>query len=375
MTGPGSWHPQVFLQRLTEGLALRELWSQFRSEAQASYRLYSAEVEGELGSAPRWRRAFGFARELFWVMVLKLSPARRVVLITSLLLAALGGMRPDLNRPSLSTYGVIGLLIVLGMELADRVAMKRDLEIAREIQSWLLPQTPPRVPGLDIAFATQSANTVGGDYYDVMVRDGDADGRKLLLVVADVAGKSMPAALLMATFQATVHALVATSPPLSELAQDLNRCVCSRSQGGRRFTTALLAELDAHNEVLTYINAGHNYPVLWRARGCLERLTSGGMPFGIRAGAAYEIGTVPFTAGDLLVVFTDGVVDAINERGDEYGDPRLIQLVEHSPEESAEATLKRVMAEVARFTGSTRQHDDMTMLVVRAERPEESRPE
>ena len=375
MTGPGSWHPQVFLQRLTEGLALRELWSQFRSEAQASYRLYSAEVEGELGSAPRWRRAFGFARELFWVMVLKLSPARRVVLITSLLLAALGGMRPDLNRPSLSTYGVVGLLIVLGMELADRVAMKRDLEIAREIQSWLLPQTPPRVPGLDIAFATQSANTVGGDYYDVMVRVGDADGRKLLLVVADVVGKSMPAALLMATFQATVHALVATSPPLSELAQDLNRCVCSRSQGGRRFTTALLAELDAHNEVLTYINAGHNYPILWRARGRLERLTSGGMPFGIRAGAAYEIGTVPFTAGDLLVVFTDGVVDAINERGDEYGDPRLIQLVEHSPEESAEATLKRVMAEVARFTGSTRQHDDMTMLVVRAERPEESRPE
>jgi len=357
-----SRHVRNFFRRLTEGLALSELWSQFRSEAQASYRLYSGEVEQQLESPPGWRRKFGFARVLFWVMVLKLSPGRRIVLLASLLLVVIGEVRAESDP----TLGVIGLLIVLAMELADRVAMKRDLEIARDIQRWLLPQTPPQLPGMEVAFATRSANTVGGDYYDVIVRGGEADGQRLLLVVADVAGKSMPAALLMATFQATVHALVKASTSLSELAEGLNAYACSRSQGGRRFTTAFIAELDIDKEALTYINAGHNYPIVRRADGRVERLVTGGLPFGVISGAAYEVGTFPFTVGDLLVVFTDGIVEAVNERDDEYGDAQLAQLIEHGQEESAESTVKRVMAEVERFAGSARQHDDMTMLVIRA---------
>ena len=162
--------------------------------------------------------------------------------------------------------------------------MKRDLEIAREIQQWLVPHSPPALPGVDIAFATRPANTVAGDYYDAFERPSApaaASPARLLLVVADVAGKSVPAALLMATFQASLHTLAAVPGPLDELVRALNRYSCAHSLGGLRFTTAFFAELDAAHRSLTYVGAGHNAPVLRRADGRIERLTEGGPPLGI----------------------------------------------------------------------------------------------
>lgn len=361
-----------FYQRVTEGMALSELWGQFKTEAESSYKLYSEEVDWEsLEKIPRWKRFFKISWMLFKAMLFHLTPARRVLLLISLLLFIGGlGQGPN-NRPSLAFYGGLGLILLLALELADRVIMKRDLQIAREIQQWLVPDTAPPLKGLDISFATRPANTVGGDFYDVITGTRDGSGENVLLVMADVAGKSVPAALLMATFQASLRALLATNPPLKDLAARLNQSVCERSLGGRRFTTAFLAEISLESQSMTYINAGHNYPLLKRPQGQLMRLSGGGLPFGIQSSAEYEIEMVQLEPGDFLLIFTDGVVEAVNSSGEEFEEGRLISLVQAAPHGSAEESLNHFRKSVDDFVGGARQHDDMTWMVVQVSRASE----
>jgi sigma-B regulation protein RsbU (phosphoserine phosphatase) len=355
-----------FYDRVTEGMELAELWSQFKSEARTTYRLYSHEIDWEtMRGAPRWRRFFRISWAFFISMLMHLSPARRVLLLISLLLVLLGTRGGQGTQPAISLYGGLGLLLLLALELADRVIMKRDLEIAREIQQWLIPEEPPSLEGADIAFATRPANTVGGDYYDVILRRArEKANQAVLLVMADVAGKSIPAALLMATFQSSLKAMLTAEPTLQELAHGLNYYTCTRSQEGRRFTTAFLAEFELNTGVVTYINAGHNHPVLLRAGGQVERCERGGLPFGIRPEAQYELGTTTLGAGDLLLVFTDGVTEAVNESDEEYGEPRLLAHLQQITRESADAAIRELMTDLGQFVGQARQHDDMTWLIV-----------
>ncbi|HEY3129265.1 MAG TPA: PP2C family protein-serine/threonine phosphatase [Acidobacteriota bacterium] len=362
---------KAFWERVTEGLQLQELWLQFKAEARASYALYSKEVDwASLEKESRSRQALKIGRALFWAMMMKLSPARRVFLLIALTFSvlALTNVRPlALPREAIILVAGGSLLLLLALELADRVTMKRDLEIAREIQRWLVPEAPPQIPGVDIAFATRPANTVAGDYYDAFLRTGDtepASSAHLLLAVADVAGKSVPAALLMATFQASLRTLALAPTSLLDLVSGLNRYACAHSLGGLRFTTAFLAELDPASRTLTYINAGHNAPVLLRLSRNVERLEAGGLPLGIKANTPYDSGTATLTSGDLLVIFTDGLVEAENEKEEEYSDQRLLEALNSMPEGSALEKLARLMASVDAFVGAARQHDDITCLVL-----------
>jgi sigma-B regulation protein RsbU (phosphoserine phosphatase) len=258
-----------------------------------------------------------------------------------------------------------GLVFLLALELADRVTMKRDLEIAREIQRWLVPEKPPRVAGVDLAFASRPANTVGGDYYDAFLRRAPA-GERLLLVVADVAGKSVPAALLMATFQASLRTLAGAPTSLDELVAGLNRYACQHSLGGTRFTTAFFAELDPATRELCYVRAGHNEPILRRASAGVERLAAGNLPLGIAADALFSASIVRLAPGDLLVIFTDGLVEAVNAQDEMFGEDRALDALAAAPAAGAEQALKNLMAAVDAFVGPTRQHDDITLLVARA---------
>ncbi len=370
-----------FWERVTEGRELDQLWTQFRAEARESYGLYSREVDWEAVRSTRpWKRPFHAAWALFQAMLMKLSPARRVLLLLAALLLVyplpallviLLSKRTHASSTDLEFFALSAalLFVLLALELADRITMKRDLEIAREIQRWLVPEHPPQVPGVDIAFATRPANTVAGDYYDAFLRTAPG-GERLLLVVADVAGKSVPAALLMATFQASLQALSANADSLDALVAGLNRYACAHSLDGRRFTTAFFAEIDPATRILRYINAGHNAPILRRASGRTERLETGGLPLGIPAGGisggGYESGEITLGAGDLLIVFTDGLVEAVNDAGEEFDEAGIFAILNSPPRQQAEATLKALMAEVDRFVGTARQHDDITCLVLRA---------
>jgi phosphoserine phosphatase RsbU/P len=366
-----------FWTRITEGFQINQLWGQFISEAKAGYGLYSKDVDWEeIGhERSKFKRILLSGSALFQAMLMKLTPARRVVLLVAIVLLV---FEPDFHTGGgefslqLGWLGALLLFLLLALELADRVTMKRDLEIAREIQQWLVPDHPPHLAGIDIAFATRPQNTVAGDYYDAFLRPLPPTGSgtaPLFGVVADVAGKSVPAALLMATFQASLRALTATTATLEELVIGLDRYCRAHSLDGRRFTTAFLMEVDPQTHALSYVNAGHNDPILRRADGRIERLSDGGPPLGLPLLSGEEIpfalGRVQLQPGDLLFIFTDGVVEAVNDAGEEYGEKRLLPCIQASPPESADEMLKRVMTEVNSFVGYARQHDDITCLVLR----------
>jgi len=375
---PFSVHLRNFWRRVTEGLEVSQLWSQFESEARASYRLYSKDVAAKTPDGlTRKGHHLHVIKEFFWAVFEKLSPARRVLLLFALILLVIphagfqytgDGGKVYTTEFDLHFWGALILLLLLILEIADRVVMKRDLQIAREIQTWLLPGTPPQIPGLAIAYSTRPANTVAGDYYDVFPRPGKTiEENRVVLAVADVAGKSIPAAMLMATFQASLKTLSTAQVPLQELASNMNRYACSNSQGGLRFTTAFLAEYDAVNRTVHYINAGHNNPVLRRTSGQIERLDVGGLPFGIMPEAKYEAATVTLAPGDWLVIFTDGLVEAVNARDEEYGEPRMLTAIDASKSLTPADMLKRLMSELDVFVGNTPQHDDVTCMLLKSE--------
>jgi sigma-B regulation protein RsbU (phosphoserine phosphatase) len=173
--------------------------------------------------------------------------------------------------------------------------------------------------------------------------------------------------MLMATFQASLKTLSTAQVALPELAANMNRYACTNSQGGLRFTTAFLAEYDPIYRRLDYINAGHNNPILRRGSGQIERLDVGGLPFGIMPEVKYQAGTVALAPGDWLVIFTDGLVEAENVHHDDYGETRLLSVIEASKSFSPADLLKRLMAELDLFVGNTPQHDDVTCMLLKSE--------
>src|SRR6202521_1014174 len=288
-----------FWQRISEGRQLDELWSQFTADARASYGFYMKEADSEeLRTHHGFKRWFRIAKTLFWSLLMKMTPARRVLLLVAFVMLVMSGVRLRLGQHfafdlNFEVVAAFVFLLLLSLELADKVTMKRDLEIAREIQTWLVPSQPPEVAGADIAFATRPQNSVAGDYYDAFYPTASAaDGGKLMLVIADVAGKSVPAALLMATLQASLRTVAGEDAPLADLVARLNGYACAHSLDGRRFTTAVLGLYDPASRSLAYANAGHNAPVLRRANGALEQLDIGRLPLGIESGVVYQTATV-----------------------------------------------------------------------------------
>lgn len=362
-----------YWERITEGLEISQLWKQFKTDAQSTFRFYQRDFDARSPHEGRRHDVLHTIQELTWAILEKLSPARRVLLLLSLLILLFGNFGFHFTDKSgevhgidisLRFYGVLILFLLLMLEIADRVVMKRDLEIARDIQSWLLPTNPPLVPGLQMAFATRPANTVAGDYYDVFARTPGSNETQFLLAIADVAGKSIPAALLMATFQASLKTLSATQCSLSTLVTNLNQYACTNSQGGLRFTTAFIAEFDPATRVLNYINAGHNTPILKRASGEVERLTNGGLPFGILAETSFETGSLVLQPGDWLIVFTDGLVEAEDTARNEYGEERLLEMLKVDSTVTPDDLLRRIMTNLDAFVGTAPQHDDVTCVLV-----------
>jgi sigma-B regulation protein RsbU (phosphoserine phosphatase) len=363
-----------FWQRVSEGRQIDDLWTQFAADARASYGFYGSDVDwDEIKKLPRWRRPLQVAKQFFWALLLKMTPARRVLLLIALTLFLLSSIKMQVGSFILDVkfefFSAALFLLLLALELADKVTMKRDLEIAREIQTWLVPSVPPEVPGGEIAFASRPQNSVAGDYYDAFYPVASAaDGGPLMMVIADVAGKSIPAALLMATLQASLRTIAGEGVSLDDLVVRLNRYACAHSLDGLRFTTSVLAQYEPATRRLSYVNAGHNAPILRRANGSLEALDVGGVPLGIQSAPAYETSTKDLCPGDSLIFFTDGVVEAFDENLQEFGNDRWLSAIRALPESSAQQSLQYLMRRVDAFVGATRQSDDITCMIFRCTR-------
>ena len=245
------------------------------------------------------------------------------------------------------------------IELAER-AMAKELEQAALIQKGLLPSASPKVAGLDIAGKTSSCRTVGGDYYDYL---SFPDGRVAMLV-GDVAGKGMPASLLMSSLQARVMVLFENGDELAQKVTRLNKSTCA-SCPENRFITFFMTVADPATGELVYTNAGHNPPQLVRAAGGVEQLQGGGMILGILPMATYEESRINMEPGDVLVLYSDGVTEAVNPSDEDFGEQRLSELVASLKDRPAIEIVNAIHAAVARFTEGAPAADDITVVIAR----------
>jgi len=244
-------------------------------------------------------------------------------------------------------------------EIASQLhQQEHEIAEARSIQEGFLPKEIPQLPGYEITGAWQSARVVGGDYYDVLAFGQD----KLGLCIADVAGKGMPAALVMSNLQAAVRGLASPLVPPDDLCARLNDLLY-RNTTSDRFVTFFYAQLDGPTRFLRYVNAGHNAPIVLHRNGSHDRLREGGIVLGVFPGQLFALGTIQLEPGDRVVLFTDGVTEAGGHQGEEFGDARLLLVLEQNRASNAKQIQKKILDAAAAFSQSA-WHDDATLLVV-----------
>jgi serine phosphatase RsbU (regulator of sigma subunit) len=255
----------------------------------------------------------------------------------------------------------------LHRERVEKEKLERDLALAREIQAGLLPDAPPVVRGLEIAVSHRPTQMVGGDYYDFLpLPAGDKGG--LLVVVADVEGKGAASALVMANVQATLHALADQPGPVEKLPATINQKMLASASGGRRtkYLSMFLASIEAGGRALRYVNAGHVPPAVIRADGTCEWLTEGGMVVGLLPGARYDYGEVALKENDLLVACTDGITEAMDPAGNEFGRARLAETVTKLRGLNPQEIIDGVLEEVDRHSRDGLYEDDRILMVLKA---------
>ncbi len=247
-------------------------------------------------------------------------------------------------------------------EELEKKKMENELLIAREIQQGLLPRTLPSIDGFEIAAENISSKQVGGDYYDVIPTDNNS----FIITIADVSGKGTPASLLMANVQATVHALVPFQLPLSIATARINDLIY-RNTSSDKFITFFWGSLDSTSKKFHYVNAGHNPPFVLRANGTIERLEDGGLILGImKTISPYQEGSVSLNPGDSVILFTDGVSEAMDINGVDYTEERLEIFVKGLNGKSASEMLLEIKNEIQRYTSGAMQSDDITLIVFKA---------
>lgn len=382
--------PRQFISRYTHDLTSEELGKLFTRETPEAYRFFARGINtAELEGLPWFQRVIKYAQGFFLAFTMRLSPARRLMYGVAVALSVIGliqlfngfGMMRvpipvalffvNLRVPApLFANGTIALLsgfllmnLLVLLEVADRLSLKRDLEVAREIQNAMLPEGTWSGPNVEAFGLTKPANTVGGDFYDILPQP---DGT-VLVALGDVAGKASPAALLMALLLAILRTLVDEGLPLPALVQRLNLQVC-RHAPASRFITLFLASFNPSTGRLEFVNAGQTPPLLRRQNGSIERLMSGGVALGMFDGSTYQAGELHMNPGDALLMYSDGMTEAESPDGqpfDEAGLERTLALYAGAYQKSAAAELgKAVFDAVERHRRDQRLQDDLTVLVL-----------
>jgi sigma-B regulation protein RsbU (phosphoserine phosphatase) len=361
---------QSFYKEYTKGLQRRELRRLFDHDAARAYEVLTREHEGEPEPKGRLKRFIHRGRLAFLGLSYKLTPARRLLFAASLISFVLGMMegprtiyRHGVARLTLDFSPVwfatsVGLLVfLLALELVDRVRVRDELEVARELQDELLPHDVPPVPSWDFAHSYRTANEVGGDYYDLSPLP---DGRVALLV-GDASGHGMAAGLVMAIANATLKTALDLDPSPERVVALLNRTLC-RTGTSRTFMTVFYALLDPVTGHMDYVCAGHPFPVLRRADGRMEELGCGGLPLGMREALKIEPKSVDLRPGDLLVLYTDGLAEALDAQGRQaFGYTRIEDLLLAGG--SPQTVHDRILGAFDLHVGDEPIRDDLTLMV------------
>lgn len=245
--------------------------------------------------------------------------------------------------------------------------LERELQLASEIQQRLQPTAPPQVDGYELQGISFPCYEIGGDYYDFIVRE---DGR-LVIALGDVSGKGTAAALLMSSLHAAIHAQTGSHESLVGTISAVNRYLADNIPSNR-FVTLFCAELDPETGALSFLNAGHNPPLIVHSSGTVEQLAAGGLPLGIKRDADYKEGRTQLQRGDVLVIYSDGVTEATSPSGEEFGPTRLYEVVQRNVDASAAGIRDRIESALTKFAQGTLAADDITLVIVK--RQAESKP-
>ena len=363
-----------FLKAYTRGLNPTDLGRLFTRDAPDAYRFFSRSIDfDELHKLPWHKRMVRSVRMLFLAFTLRLTPARRLIYGVSLVATLIGLMElykemhflivPHPAFAPGTMWLLIGFLLLnllVLLEVADRLSLKNDLEIARQIQQAMLPRGAFHAAELEAFGMTRPANTVGGDFYDILpLRDG-----RVLLALGDVAGKGSPAALLMALLLAMMRTLVDEGLEGATLAARLNAQIVKHAPGSR-FITLFLATLNPMTGELRYVNCGQNPPLLRRTAGSYERLREGGMALGMFQEAAYTEGCTTMNPGDVIVMYSDGITEAEDGRGQPFDEAGVERTTDAGDWGSARELGWALFAAVQVHTEERRLLDDLTVLIAR----------
>ena len=242
----------------------------------------------------------------------------------------------------------------------ERERLERELALASEIQQRFQPTAPPQVNGYELQGISFPCYEIGGDYYDFIERE---DGR-LVIALGDVSGKGTAAALLMSSLHAAVHAQSGSHDSLVATISAVNRYLADNIPANR-FVTLFYAELDPGSGALSFLNAGHNPPLIVHAAGTVEQLASGGLPLGIKPDADYREGRTQLQPGDVLVIYSDGVTEAVSPTGEEFGPTRLYEVVSRNVNSSAAGIRDRIESALTKFAQGTSAADDITLVIVK----------
>jgi len=247
-------------------------------------------------------------------------------------------------------------------ERMERERLEQELHVASEIQQRFQPSSAPHVAGYELQGISFPCYEIGGDYYDFIER---VNGN-VMVALGDVSGKGTAAALLMSSLHAAVHAQASSHDSLTDIITAVNRYLADNIPANR-FVTLFFAELDPKAGTLAFLNAGHNPPMIVHAGGTMEQLAAGGLPLGIMPNAEFREGRTLLHPGDVLVIYSDGVSEAVNPTGEEFGPTRLYQVVARSLDESAAGIRDRIESALTKFCQGTPAADDITLVIVKRE--------
>ena len=245
-------------------------------------------------------------------------------------------------------------------EQLERQRLERELEVASEIQQRFQPTSAPQINGYELQGISFPCYEIGGDYYDFIKRSNG----NLVVALGDVSGKGTAAALLMSSLHAAVHAQFETHNSLAETISSVNRYLVE-SIPANRFVTLFYAELNPNTGDVAFLNAGHNPPLIVHAGGTMEQLAAGGLPLGIMAEADFREGRTKLHEGDVLVIYSDGVSEAVSPTGEEFGPTRLYEAVARNMDASAAGIRDRIESALTKFSQGTPAADDITLVIVK----------
>ncbi len=351
-----------FVRDYTDGVSTGELKRLLGTDVAHAYGVLTRE-QTEPEPSGRIARGWYRCKVLFLGLSAKLSPARRMVFAVSVLLGVAGllvgtDQLDATNEKALLGLALAGLVLLLALELADRVVVRDELEVARALQQALLPERPPEVAGWELACSSRTANTIGGDLYDLIpLQDG-----RIAVLLGDASGHGIAAGLLMAIASSTVKLALDDDPAPAPVLALLNRALV-RTGDRRAFMTLFYGLLDPRSGRLELALAGHPYPMLRRATGEVVELGRGSLPLGIYRMVEPYLGSVDLAPGDLLAVFSDGLPEALDTTGESFGFDRLQGAVAAGGD--ARAVHDRVLADLASFEGDRPADDDRSLVVLR----------